>query len=110
MAVTGSFGNSMKSFMLNEWAGQTITVRALEGINVADQNTITFNASSGGGKLTRVANVSLSIPADTTINKIDVRVGTTTQFELPLGSEEVYFENGGNLIITQLDVEITDQL
>ena len=105
MAQTTSFETVMKNYMLNQWTNLTLEVKALASGNVIDSKAITFDAASGGS-LGLFESVTLTIPSDTTITTILVAVGADTHLSFPLGTDEIYFEHGGDLIITQCNVEI----
>lgn len=108
MAFNTNFTNAMKDYMLNQWRGQSnISFRALQGNTVVSSTSASFSTSSNG-KITLSSNATIVIPGDQeyTVNKIDLRVGTTTQAEWSLGASEVVFDVGGNLVITQCDLEI----
>jgi hypothetical protein len=110
MAFNTSFTAAMKNYMLNQWRGQSnIAFRALQGTTVVSSTSASFNAASNG-KITLASNATIVIPGNEefTVNKIDLRVGTTTQAEWSLGASEVVFDVGGNLVITQCDLEITN--
>lgn len=110
MAFNTTFTNAMKNFMLNQWRGQsTISFRALQGDTVVSSASATFTTSTVG-KVSLSSNVTIVIPSNEafTINKIDLRVGAVTQAEWSLGASEVTFDVGGNLVITQCDLEITN--
>ena len=104
MAQT-SFNNTMKNKMLDEWRNQVLEIYAIDNLgNDITDGVITFQeASNGKAELDNVS--KLTIPTDTTVNQIEVRVGLLVQLSFNVGVD-VYFEHGGDLIITQCDVEI----
>lgn len=104
-----TFQVTMKNYMLTQWAGQTMTIRARDESGtpetVGTTPTITYGSASSG-VISKTGTLTISnIPANKQVNKIEVRVTDTVQLDFVV-SPAIQFPNGGDLIITALDVEI----
>ena len=110
MAQTTSFETAMKNTMLNKWRDYEFGFLAEaydeNGTFISSESIAFGSATTGKSSIT--ANVTLNIPSDTTVAKIEITEdGAATQLEFVLAeADHIYFEYGGDLIITQCNVEI----
>jgi len=112
MAETSNFSTAMKNTMLDDYTGRNFVLWArhqpIGGGAAEDLEkslTTPFDAATGGvAGLT--SNQTFTIPEGREVISVGIKIGTTTQ--LTFSGLTIGFPNGGDLIITQLDIEIAD--
>lgn len=112
----GTLTTVTKNAMLNAFrdlaGGRSVVATNAAGVDRSNVLTVTFNSASNG-KITLSSPVTLTIQSGSdganAIKKIFVEnnAQTATYIEFELASA-IDFPAGGNLVITQLDVELED--
>lgn len=112
MAETSNFALSMKNQMLNDYADKTFGLDVFhepigggESVRIQRNLTTPFSAASQA-TISLSNNESYTIPEGRKITSIQLLVGLAPH--LNFSGFNIEFPNGGDLIVTQLDISLSD--
>ena len=113
MAIqTAPFQVVMKNYMLDQWRQQgVLSIIARDGVVQFSSATVTFPTASNG-VLSVASNITLTVPSDDTytLTNFILSLGGTSQMQWTLPSpQQETFTDGGNIVITTLQVVLEDE-